>query len=33
MTGSVLAAVPVLNFFGFVQRKIALGLTAGAVKG
>jgi N,N'-diacetylchitobiose transport system permease protein len=33
MAGSVLAAVPVLIFFGFVQRKIAFGLTAGAVKG
>jgi N,N'-diacetylchitobiose transport system permease protein len=33
MAGSVLAAIPVLIFFGFVQRKIAFGLTAGAVKG
>jgi N,N'-diacetylchitobiose transport system permease protein len=32
MAGSILAAVPVLVFFGFVQRKIAFGLTAGAVK-
>ncbi len=32
MAGSVLAAIPVLVFFGFVQRKIAFGLTAGAVK-
>jgi N,N'-diacetylchitobiose transport system permease protein len=32
MAGSVLAAIPVLIFFGFVQRKIAFGLTAGAVK-
>jgi N,N'-diacetylchitobiose transport system permease protein len=33
MAGSVLTAIPVLIFFGFVQRKIAFGLTAGAVKG
>jgi N,N'-diacetylchitobiose transport system permease protein len=33
MAGSVLAAIPVLLFFGFVQRKIAFGLTAGSVKG
>jgi N,N'-diacetylchitobiose transport system permease protein len=33
MAGSVLAAIPVLIFFGFVQRKIAFGLTAGSVKG
>jgi len=33
MAGSILAAVPVLIFFGLVQRKIAFGLTAGAVKG
>ncbi len=33
MAGSVLASIPVLIFFGFVQRKIAFGLTAGAVKG
>ena len=33
MAGSILAAIPVLVFFGFVQRKIAFGLTAGAVKG
>ncbi len=32
MAGSVLAAIPVLVFFSFVQRKIAFGLTAGAVK-
>jgi N,N'-diacetylchitobiose transport system permease protein len=32
MAGSILAAIPVLAFFGFVQRKIAFGLTAGAVK-
>jgi len=32
MAGSILAAIPVLIFFGFVQRKIAFGLTAGAVK-
>ena len=29
MAGSILAAIPVLVFFGFVQRKIAFGLTAG----
>jgi N,N'-diacetylchitobiose transport system permease protein len=33
MAGSILAAIPVLIFFGFVQKKIAFGLTAGAVKG
>ena len=33
MAGSILAAIPVLIFFGFVQRKVAFGLTAGAVKG
>jgi N,N'-diacetylchitobiose transport system permease protein len=33
MAGSLLTAIPVLIFFGFVQRKIAFGLTAGAVKG
>jgi N,N'-diacetylchitobiose transport system permease protein len=32
MAGSVLAAIPVLIFFGLVQRKVAFGLTAGAVK-
>jgi N,N'-diacetylchitobiose transport system permease protein len=33
MAGSILAAIPVLIFFVIVQRKIAFGLTAGAVKG
>jgi len=33
MAGSILTAIPVLIFFGFVQRKIAFGLTSGAVKG
>ena len=33
MAGSILAAIPVLIFFGFMQRKIAFGLTSGAVKG
>ena len=32
MAGSILAAIPVLIFFVFVQRKIAFGLTSGAVK-
>jgi N,N'-diacetylchitobiose transport system permease protein len=32
MAGSVLAAIPVLVFFAIIQRKIAFGLTAGAVK-
>ena len=32
MAGSTLIAVPVVVFFLFVQRKIAFGLTAGAVK-
>ena len=32
MAGSILAAIPVLIFFVIVQRKIAFGLTAGAVK-
>jgi N,N'-diacetylchitobiose transport system permease protein len=33
MAGSTLTAVPVVIFFLLVQRKIAFGLTAGAVKG
>ena len=33
MAASTLIAIPVLVFFGFVQRKIAFGLTSGAVKG
>jgi N,N'-diacetylchitobiose transport system permease protein len=32
MAGSTLIAIPVVVFFLFVQRKIAFGLTAGAVK-
>jgi N,N'-diacetylchitobiose transport system permease protein len=32
MAGSLLAAIPVLVFFVVVQKKIAFGLTAGAVK-
>jgi N,N'-diacetylchitobiose transport system permease protein len=33
MAGSILIALPVVVFFLFVQRKVASGLTAGAVKG
>jgi N,N'-diacetylchitobiose transport system permease protein len=33
MAGSTLVAIPVVVFFLLVQRKIAFGLTAGAVKG
>jgi N,N'-diacetylchitobiose transport system permease protein len=33
MAGSTLTAIPVVFFFLLVQRKIAFGLTAGAVKG
>jgi N,N'-diacetylchitobiose transport system permease protein len=33
MAGSTLIAIPVMIFFLLVQRKIAFGLTAGAVKG
>jgi N,N'-diacetylchitobiose transport system permease protein len=33
MAGSTLIAIPVMVFFLLVQRKIAFGLTAGAVKG
>jgi N,N'-diacetylchitobiose transport system permease protein len=33
MAASVLTAIPVVAFFLFVQRRIAFGLTAGAVKG
>jgi N,N'-diacetylchitobiose transport system permease protein len=33
MAGSTLIAIPVVIFFLLVQRKIAFGLTAGAVKG
>jgi N,N'-diacetylchitobiose transport system permease protein len=32
MAGSTLIAIPVIVFFLLVQRKIAFGLTAGAVK-
>jgi N,N'-diacetylchitobiose transport system permease protein len=33
MAASTLAAIPVVIFFLLVQRRIAFGLTAGAVKG
>ena len=33
MAGSTLIAIPVIVFFLIVQRKIAFGLTAGAVRG
>jgi N,N'-diacetylchitobiose transport system permease protein len=33
MAGSTLTAIPVLVFFLLIQRRIAFGLTAGAVKG
>ena len=33
MAGSTLTAIPVVVFFLLVQRKIAFGLTAGAVRG
>jgi N,N'-diacetylchitobiose transport system permease protein len=33
LAGSTLTAIPVVIFFLLVQRKIAFGLTAGAVKG
>jgi N,N'-diacetylchitobiose transport system permease protein len=33
MAGATLTALPVVVFFVFVQRKIAFGLTAGAVRG
>jgi N,N'-diacetylchitobiose transport system permease protein len=33
MAGSTLTAIPVLIFFLLIQRRIAFGLTAGAVKG
>ena len=33
MAGSILTAIPVVIFFLIIQRKIATGLTAGAVKG
>jgi N,N'-diacetylchitobiose transport system permease protein len=33
MAGATLCSLPVIIFFVLVQRKIAFGLTAGAVKG
>jgi N,N'-diacetylchitobiose transport system permease protein len=33
MAGSTLIAIPVIVFFLIVQRKIAFGLTSGAVRG
>jgi N,N'-diacetylchitobiose transport system permease protein len=33
MAGATLTAVPVVIFFLIVQRRIAFGLTAGAVRG
>ena len=33
MAGSTLITVPVIVFFLFVHRRVAAGLTAGAVKG
>jgi N,N'-diacetylchitobiose transport system permease protein len=33
MAGSILTAIPVVIFFLIIQRNIATGLTAGAVKG
>jgi N,N'-diacetylchitobiose transport system permease protein len=33
MAGSTLAAIPVIVFFLLVHRRIAFGLTAGAVRG
>ena len=33
MAGSTLIAIPVVVFFLIVQRKIAFGLTSGAVRG
>jgi N,N'-diacetylchitobiose transport system permease protein len=33
MAGATLTALPVVIFFVIVQRKIAFGLTAGAVRG
>ena len=33
MAGSTLTAIPVVIFFLLIQRKLAFGLTAGAVKG
>jgi len=33
MAGATLTALPVVSFFALVQRKVAFGLTAGAVRG
>jgi N,N'-diacetylchitobiose transport system permease protein len=33
MAGATLTAIPVVIFFLIVQRRIAFGLTAGAVRG
>jgi N,N'-diacetylchitobiose transport system permease protein len=33
MAGATLCAIPVVVFFLLVQRRIAFGLTAGAVRG
>jgi N,N'-diacetylchitobiose transport system permease protein len=33
MAGSTLVAIPVVIFFLLIQRRIAFGLTAGAVRG
>jgi N,N'-diacetylchitobiose transport system permease protein len=33
MAGATLTALPVIVFFLFVQRRVAFGLTAGAVRG
>jgi N,N'-diacetylchitobiose transport system permease protein len=33
MAGATLTALPVVVFFLFVQRRVAFGLTAGAVRG
>ena len=33
MAGATLISIPVVIFFVLVQRKIAFGLTSGAVKG
>jgi N,N'-diacetylchitobiose transport system permease protein len=33
MAGATLCAIPVIIFFLLVQKRIAFGLTAGAVKG
>ena len=33
MAGSILTAIPVVTFFRIIQRNIATGLPAGAVKG